>query len=570
MRTLGFLLLVALPGVAQPPAVAPFNLIIRDMVPVNFNGSIALGDFNGDGKPDLIGETAEGFNIRLNNGAGSFSSTGVTYPSISVPAGVAFSLFAVADFNRDGYADAVQLTAVGTYFYAGDGKGGLAKSRRVSIDTKAPPLNLVAADFNGDGFLDLAFGNFGGGLKVFLGSGTGDFQELAGAFTEKLPDPSSPRIYVTDLNGDGALDVMMIDLLPRTLAILMNDGTGHFHASQVVQRGRFSRPESIAVGDYDHDGKLDLAISYFVVSENPIGVHHNLELWKRDAGGQYALASTFATDVPSQATMLTADLDGDGNLDVIAGSNPDTTVYFGDGAGGFGRKVTLPLSGMPFVADLDGDSRPEIVVVSRKVAAIAGSGVLASRVLLTRDAPNPFTYGQLEFLTVSVAANPSAPAFPTGSIALFEGARAVATLALTNGVARFAVPFVAGVHTYRAVYNGDGSYGAGSAELVVAEAGQPATVSVLPTQDNLGRKIFSVTVRDAFGTPVSGVGVIFAAPVYGPSGLFGSSNAATAITDANGFATAPAFTTNGYAGTFSVTVTISGYPGPSAVIPLQN
>jgi len=568
MRMLGLLLFLTAACLGQTSATALYNLVVRGTMPVSFTGAADLGDFNGDGRPDLIGEVLNGYRIHLNDGAGSFSANAVTYPSVTVPPGAAyFSLFVVADFNSDGYADVVNLTGAGTYFLAGDGRGGLAKGRQVAIDTKGNPMNLVAADFNGDGFLDIAYGNFGGGLRVFLGSGTGEFRELVGAFTEKLPDPANPRIQVSDLNGDGAPDVIMIDLLPRTIAILLNDGTGHFHASQVVQRGRFSRPDWIAVGDFDHDGKPEMAISYFVV-DGATSIHYNLELWKLDASGQYAPVNTFATDFPSRGTMLTADLDGDGNLDVIAGGNAETTVYFGDGAGGFGRKTVLPAGGQPFVADLDGDGRPEIVVASRQAVSVLG--VRGSLVLLSRDAPNPFSYGQLENFTVSVASDPKLGGFPTGGVALFDGARAAGTMTLTNGVARFVVPFVAGVHVYHAIYSGDAFYGAGSADLVVAEAGQPATIKVLPTEDFLGLKIFSLTVRDAFGSPVRGVGVIFTVNPNAPGGSFLGSSTVTVITGADGVATAPWFLQNGVPGSYKIRVAISGYPSVTGEIGFTN
>ena len=574
MRRVALLLVLVLRAKAQPAIVStaaatPFDLVIRSTVQVNGIFGTVLADLNGDGHPDLI-TAAQGFAVRLNDGTGNFSPAAIVYPYNSNSGGV-YSIFTVADFNLDGRPDIVTVTNQGTYLYPGDGKGGLGPGQRVSIPTSGPPENIVAADFNGDGIPDLAMGLFGDGMKIYLGTGTGDFKELPAAFTERLPAPAGPSIQVADLNGDGFPDIVMMDLLPRTIAILMNDGTGHFHSTQVIQRGRFSRPASIAIGDFDKDGKPDLIIDYYVVPDDIPPFRQDLELWKQDNSGQFTLSSVIATKLRDPLTLDIADVDGDGNLDVIGGSASGTVVYFGDGKGGLLRTVTLPAAiGRPLIADLDGDGRPEIVTAGRQTVFVIGSSVPATRVRLTRDAPNPFTYGQFEYFTVNVAANPADTALPTGTVTLFDGKQLIGTVTLSGPAARFATRFTPGVHVLHAVYGGDAQYGPGAADLTVAEAGQSATIRALPVQTVFGFSVFSVVVRDAFGSPIRGAGVIFSAPAGGATGTFLSSSTLTILTDADGIATTPLFIPNNVAGSYNINTFVSGYPSVSTDIAITN
>jgi len=92
----------------------------------------------------------------------------------------------------------------------------------------------------------------------------------------------------------------------------------------------------------------------------------------------------------------------------------------------------------------------------------------------------------------------------------------------------------------------------------------------LPTEDFLGLKIFSLTVRDAFGSPVRGVGVIFTVNPNAPGGSFLGSSTVTVITGADGVATAPWFLQNGVPGSYKIRVAISGYPSVTGEIGFTN
>jgi len=566
---LSFMLCLAPLSWGQSPP-APFDLIVRSVLPVD-SVRAALADMNGDGRPDLITQSDAGYSIRLNDGTGSFQANSPLYPFSKIdiaPTPNPFNLLLAADFDNDGRVDLASVTNQGIFLYKGDGKGGLSPGKPTSIKNYGRPLNAVTADFNGDGIPDIAMGvSNTGGVRVFLGTGTGDFQELPNAFIGTVPGATNPGLQVADVNKDGKPDLILLDVLPRTIAILLNDGTGRFKVSQVIQRGLYDRPQALAFGYLDKDGTPSLVIDYFNVSLNPkIVIQDNFELWKPDAQGKFTQRSTFKTNANLQSNLAIGDVDGDGNPDVIGYMPAGTTVFFGDGTGGFERSVTSANGNGPFVAalDLDGDGKAEIIAANSQTLTVLGSAVRASRVVLTRDPPSPFTYGQVEFLTASVVSTSLLPGFPNGTISLFDGAQLIAVSTLSNGIARFSTRFVPGVHKFHATYSGDAQYGAGTADLTLTEAGAPAAIRALSATG------LQVIVTDAIGDPVPGAGVIFTAPLYGPSVTFSGSNIATVITGPDGIATAPRFLPNNYPGSYSIGAVVSGYPSVATTIPLTN
>jgi hypothetical protein len=186
-------------------------------VPARFNWVVA-GDFNGDGKQDLAipASTPRGYSavgILLGNGDGTFQ------PISALRIGQNESLLA-ADFNLDGKLD---LAAVGTAaggnavlsIYLGNGDGSLQLVHNVGIQGGVSPGGFVAADFNGDGKIDIAVSLSSSELALLLGDGTGKFQ------SPTFYSGGGGPLVAADLDGNGTADLAVVTS-GQTVAILLN------------------------------------------------------------------------------------------------------------------------------------------------------------------------------------------------------------------------------------------------------------------------------------------------------------------------------------------------------------
>lgn len=226
---------------------------------------LVAGDFNLDGNQDLATFTFTNGGVDagvfLGNGDGTFQSS----VNSSVPN---YGLIVTGDFNGDGKLD-LAVTVEGDSAVAillGNGDGSFQTA--VEYPTAAAPLNVVVADLSGDGNLDLAtttIGNENTGMSVvsvLLGSGDGTFQPHV-----DYPVPIPTFVFglaVGDLNGDGTPDLTVTSPpgghstgLPSLITTYLNRGDGTFRDEGYFATGAF--PETVAVGDFNGDGMIDLA-----------------------------------------------------------------------------------------------------------------------------------------------------------------------------------------------------------------------------------------------------------------------------------------------------------------------
>ncbi len=190
-----------------------------DLVPV----SIAVDDFNGDGKLDLAvaNQDSDDVSILLGTGRGTFEAA-VNYPAGPSPASVA-----VGDFNRDGKLDLVvadQGCCAGTTVGVLPGNGDGTFQKPESYPAGADPVSVAVADFNRDGKLDLVVADLGGlfgtTVSLLLGNGDGSFQTPV-AYTVGT-GPSF--VAVGNLNRNGAPDVAVANDESNNVSVLLNVG----------------------------------------------------------------------------------------------------------------------------------------------------------------------------------------------------------------------------------------------------------------------------------------------------------------------------------------------------------
>jgi hypothetical protein len=216
--------------------------------------ALAVGDFNGDGKPDLAvaGYYPSSVVVYLGIGDGTFR-VGPSFPVPALPAGLA-----VGDLNRDGNLDLVVTADADAVVTVELGNGDGTFSPRVPNDTGATAERVAIGDFNGDGLLDAAVGTASGQVDVFLGDGAGGLK-LAAPY---LFGVDTGEVAVGDFNHDGILDIAAADVLSNSVFILIGEGDGTFNL-QGISFGVSGPPHSIAPGDIDGHGRVDLVVGVY-------------------------------------------------------------------------------------------------------------------------------------------------------------------------------------------------------------------------------------------------------------------------------------------------------------------
>jgi hypothetical protein len=275
--------------------------------PVGINPvSIAMGDFNEDGKTDwAVADSTGNITILTGNGTGAFT------PLPSFFSGSAASFVAVADLNLDGHADLAVINPIANTVevFWGTGTGSFTPGTQFS--TGQGPTSLVIADFNGDGYPDIAVSNSDGTISVYLGNSNGTYTAAASPSTGS----SATAIATGDFNEDGIPDLAITGSNGNT-TILLGVGDGTFTAAPTIALS--SGTQSIGVGDFNGDGHLDLAVA----NQNASSLTVLLGSGNGEFVAQPAIATTGA---PTALSVV--DMNGDGRLDIALSSTGSNAVY---------------------------------------------------------------------------------------------------------------------------------------------------------------------------------------------------------------------------------------------------
>ncbi len=220
--------------------------------------AFVAGDFNRDGKLDLlvVNPSDGSYTLLLGNGNGTFTSV-PSAPSVFLDP----NSVAAGDFNGDGnldFAVAGLNTESGVpqiTIMLGNGDGTFEPSATpLSLDSDVVPTSLVSGSFNLDGIPDIAFSNPPGSIQVFTGNGDGSFTH---ASSTVLPTLSALALAAADLNGDNDLDLMAT--VWGSAVALLNLGNDSFQDGPSTNVG--NDPMSVAIADFNGDGRLDAAVA---------------------------------------------------------------------------------------------------------------------------------------------------------------------------------------------------------------------------------------------------------------------------------------------------------------------
>jgi hypothetical protein len=450
-------------SIAATPQYSP-----RKDIPTNFQHLIglAVADFNGDGKLDFA--VTDGLDKRvvvyLNNGNGTFSAPVSTTLQINNTVGY----IVAGDFNEDGKQDLIVATVAGAnqddIFLSGNGDGTF---------TEQPPLpgsfgfaSAAVADLNHDSHLDfIAGGN--GPLFIYLGDGHGNFQLQT--FSNQGGSGLFLDVVAADFNNDNKIDFAAASPFNVSgVRTYQGVGDGTFSSPTFLTSNLIYSPEHLATADFNGDGKPDLLVGSANIASVIFGNGDGTFLLNTSDIYPVSLpqSSSFSQDPPFVAA---ADMDADGKFDVVAADDLSKTidVFINDGTGKFPQATpdfsaaidagTAQLR----VADLNGDGLPDIILTNYVTQNVSIFFSIRPKttptVTLTASANPQFVGAPLSFTAkISGAANLT----PTGTVTLMDGTSSLGQQTLdSNGQAAFSVAnLAAGQHSLSINYSGDGNY----------------------------------------------------------------------------------------------------------------
>jgi Bacterial Ig-like domain (group 3)/FG-GAP-like repeat len=354
--------------------------------------SMAVADLNHDGKQDLVvvnynGYPSEGdssIGVLLGNGDGTFQ------PAVVYDAGTTgVTSVAIGDLNNDGKLDVVVASAGSVSVFLGKGNGTFkpavvyASGGVTSVPASVP---LLLADLNGDGKLDVIVGsqtNQSGGdgsAVVLLNNGNGTLQaaktyDSGGFFTSS--------IAVADLNADGIQDLVVVNCAASgssscfftaggTVGVLLGNGDGTFRTVQSYARGGSGITWSpVIVADVNGDGKPDVlvgnACAVKIKGDEAVCTNDgSVGVLAGNGDGTLRPVVTYDTAGSDAASIVLADTDGDGKLDLVVQNGSTPAVLRGKGDGTFlypDRYNSRGIMGgsSVLVADINGDGIPDLI-----------------------------------------------------------------------------------------------------------------------------------------------------------------------------------------------------------------
>ncbi len=378
-------------------------------------GAVAIGDLSGDGIQDLVVSAYNANRYVVVTGFGH-GKGGDFYSSFDIPVAGQPSISTIADVTGDGRVDLVGCIAFQASLCVVDGnsvqpKFGLVEQfpGQYQLDTSGLPLRPIAADFDGNGKLDLfALSGLGNRVNLWLAKSDGT---LAGARNHATGLSASWLIEGGDFDGDGDKEVVTGSRSDTQISILGRQGTAAFGFEVSIAIGL--TVSQIKTADFDRDGKADLVLGVpggirllrntstpgnysftvlagspvsLAVDQSPFGVavgdfdrDDNLDIavCEFQAGAVHVvrgLPTPFAFDAESvipvgggPVDVAAADFTGDGRLDlaVSRSTQADIVVLRSDADGSYSQFATVPVGNLPnylVSADFNRDGRADLVV----------------------------------------------------------------------------------------------------------------------------------------------------------------------------------------------------------------
>jgi hypothetical protein len=321
---------------------------------------ITVADATGSGRLDILSANkgANTVSLLLNYGDGTFA------PQIVIPTGTRPGAATVADLNGDGIPDLVvdnyAADTVGVYLGEGDGEFAPPVSYSSANGSAfAGPAPVTIADLTGDGIPDIITPNYvGANVAIRLGLGNGTFGPLM-TFPAQY---GAYQVSAADLDGDGKEDLVVTNAVANSVSVLLGNGNGTFQPQTIYPVG--FDPYSMTIAELSGDGDWDIVTANR--GDNTVSVLLG------NGNGTFQPEQVYPSGSAPRGVAV-ADFDGAGNVDIVNTNQGDdtATILWNNGDGTFtseqGEAAPAPTL-RPFqivVADLNGDGLPDIITADR-------------------------------------------------------------------------------------------------------------------------------------------------------------------------------------------------------------
>ncbi|CAF2552884.1 unnamed protein product [Rotaria sp. Silwood2] len=336
-----------------------FILATYDEMPNSHSFSIVIADFNKDNQSDIAVSNYGTNNVLVMSGYFTELLTRQTTYIVNIDSRL--TCIATADFDNDGYLDIVVngIAYDSLLLLAGTSNGTFARKKIFSAGYQSQPNEFCICDVNNDNQLDIITANMGSdSVGVILGDANQIFRNVTTYSTGIHSSPAS--VAVGDVNNDTNLDIISANSHTSSVSVLLGYGDGNFAIAVMYSVGIGNDPSSLALGDVNNDGYLDIAITnYFACS---------LSILYGDGYGVFRLMifSTGYNSGPRSITLV--DLNDDSYLDIVVANNgaSDIGIFLGHGDGSFSvtAMYSTGIHSQPYklvVADYNHDNHLDIV-----------------------------------------------------------------------------------------------------------------------------------------------------------------------------------------------------------------
>jgi hypothetical protein len=351
--------------------------------------ALAVGDFDSNGRPDLavVNQFSLDVTILLGDGGGNFN------PAATSPegAGLRPTGLAIGDFNADQKQDLAvsNSNSNDVTIMLGDGNGNFTAAATGPEAGAGDPISVAVGDFDGNGKQDLAVASKTNNVSILLGDGSGNFNPAATSPEAAGAGPES--VAVGDFDGNGKQDLAIANISSNNVTILLGDGSGNFSPAATSPEGVGVSPRFVVVGDFDGNGKADLAVAN--------GYTGDVTILLGDGSGNFSPAASSPVGVGSiPVSIALGDFDADGHQDLAVANNGvrqgnnagdnsgGATILLGDGSGNFSAPATSPEAAgfgprSVAVSDFDANGLQDL--------AVANGGSNDVTILLGGPVPDP-------------------------------------------------------------------------------------------------------------------------------------------------------------------------------------